>query len=279
YIAYIGLFFIFCYYVQEYLEKNPDNKTAVWGGLMVYMLFFAYLSFRQCTFWKDSGILWTRVIEYYDNTPLPFNNRANFYRDEKMYDRAMSDYNRAIQLKADHPTYNSRAKMFFEKNEDQKALADYNIAIQKKPMAEYYVNRGAAYAKLGRLDEAILDFNKGLEMDPNWKVAYLNRSIMYQQLNNFQGALNDIDSYNKLDPYNPELWYEGARCSRALNRNNEAIPYYNEAIRLNPKFGLAFLERGHTFQMLGNMNAANADYQMAQSLGIKVEPFNPLQAQ
>ncbi|NOT38503.1 MAG: tetratricopeptide repeat protein [Saprospiraceae bacterium] len=274
YIAYIGLFFIFCYYIQEWVNAHQESKMAVFGSVGVYMIFLAYLSYKQCFFWKDSGTLWTRVIEYYDNTPLPFNNRANYYRDAKMYDRAMADYDRAIQLKADHPTYNSRAKMYFEKNQDDKALADYNIAIQKKPTAEYFVNRGAAYAKLGRLDEAILDFNKGLSMDPSWKVGYLNRSIMHQQKGNFQGALDDINSYLKFDPYNPEIWYEGGRCSRAVNQVAESIRYYNEAIRLNPKFGIAYLERGRTNQQLGNVAAANADLQKARELGEKVEPLN-----
>ncbi len=276
YIAYIGLFFISCYYIQKIIEQNSASKMAIYSGLGVYLLFFAYLSFRQCGYWKDSGTLWTRVIEYYDNTPLPFNNRANFYRDEKMYDRAMSDYSRAIELKADHPTYNSRAKMYFERNMDEKALADYNIAIQKKPTAEYYVNRGAAYAKLGRINEAINDFNKGLELDPTWKVGYLNRSIMHQTQNNFQAALNDINAYLKLDPYNGDLWYEGARCLRAVGKPNEAIPYYTEAIRLNPRFGLAYLERGRTYQGLGNQSAAQSDFQKAQQLGEKVDPVNNL---
>ncbi len=26
--------------------------------------------------------LWTHVLKYYDNTPLPFRNRANYRRDE-----------------------------------------------------------------------------------------------------------------------------------------------------------------------------------------------------
>ncbi|MEP7196414.1 MAG: tetratricopeptide repeat protein [Saprospiraceae bacterium] len=276
YVAYFGLFFIFCYYIQEWLKEYNDSNSSVYAGLGVYLLFFAYLSFKQCYYWKDSGILWTRVLEYYDNTPLPFNNRANFYRDAKMYDRAMTDYDRAIQLKADHPTYNSRAKLYFERNLDDKALADYNIAIQKKPTAEYYVNRGAAYAKLGRLQEAINDFNKGLELDPTWKVGYMNRSIMYQSQGNYQAALNDLDAYLKFDPYNPDIWYEGARCSRAVSRPAEAIHYYDEAIRLNPKFGLAYLERGRTYQGLGNVAAANADFQKAQQLGEKLDSNNPL---
>ena len=277
YVAYTGLFFIACFYLQGFLAQNKSLSAPVWGGIGVYLGLMAYLSYRQCTYWKDSGVLWTRVIEFYDNTPLPFNNRANFYRDARMYDAAMSDYSRAIQLKADHPTYNSRAKMYFEKNENEKALADYNVAITKKPLAEYYVNRGAAYARLGRMTDAMNDFNKGLEIDPAWKVGYLNRSIMYQAMGDFQHSFNDIEAYIKLDPYDADLWYEGARCLRALNRTAEALPYYNEAIRLNPRHGLAYLERGRTHQTLGNASAAQADLEKARSLGQNIEPENPLQ--
>jgi tetratricopeptide (TPR) repeat protein len=271
YIAYIGLFFISSYYIQSYLNKNPNQSSAIFAILGIYLVFLSYLTFKQTTIWKNSGTLWTHVLKYYKNTALPYGNRANYYRDNKQFDLALSDYNSAIALKAGHATYNSRAKLFFNKNEDVKAIADYDKAISLHPQAEYYVNRGAAKAKLGRMNEALEDFNKGLEMDKNWKVGYLNRSIIHNQNGRFDLALADIDSYLRLDPNNGDLWYEGGRCSRALNNLNKAIEYYNKAIRLKPNVGLFYLERGRTHEMLGNKTAAEQDMQQASRLGEKIQ--------
>lgn len=271
YIAYIGLFFIFIFYLQQYSNKNQGQSSAILSCCGIYILFLSYLTFNQTKIWKNSGTLWTHVLQYYKNTSLPYNNRANYYRDNKLFDLALPDYNRAIELKAGHSTYNSRAKLFFNKNEDAKAILDYDKAISLQPMAEYYVNRGAAKAKLGRMDEALADFNKGLEIDKTWKVGYLNRSIIYNQSGQFDLALKDIDSYLKLDPRNPDLWYEGGRCLRALNNPNKAVEYYSTAIRMNPNVGLYYLERGRTYELLGNKAASNQDLQQASRLGEKIQ--------
>ncbi|MDQ3141606.1 MAG: tetratricopeptide repeat protein [Bacteroidota bacterium] len=272
YIAYIGLFFTLCYYLNEWVVKKPAHKQLIIPLFSIYLMVFALLSYRQCKIWKDSGTLWTHVIKYYDNTPLPFNNRANYNRDLKLYDQAIKDYNRAIELKAGHATYNSRARLFFNKNEDQKALIDYTKAIELSPKAEYYVNRGAAHAKLGNMDASLKDLNKGLELDPSWKVGYLNRSIIYNQSGNYALALKDIDSYLKYDPQNADLWYEGGRCLRALNNNIKALEYYNRALQLKPNSGLFYLERGKTQKTLGNHQAGNNDFNRASQLGEKVDP-------
>ncbi len=237
----------------------------------IYIILLSFLSYKQIGYWKNSGTLWSRVLEYQNNTSLPYNNRANYLRDLKLYDQALLDYNRAIELKAGHATYNSRARLFFNKNENQKAIDDYNIAINLQPnKAEYYVNRGAAKARLGILDEAIKDFDKGLSIDPTWKVGYLNRSIIYNQAGNFQKALEDIDQYLKFEPNNSDIWYEGGRCLRALNDLNKAITYYSNAIKINPK-GLYYLERGKTYKILGQEAQAQSDINKARSLG---EPVN-----
>ncbi|MBK7694343.1 MAG: tetratricopeptide repeat protein [Saprospiraceae bacterium] len=277
YIAYIGLFFISCYYLQEFFKQNKEKSQALNFSLGVYLLFLGYLSFKQCHYWKDSGTLWTRVIEFYDNTSLPFNNRANHLRDLKLFDKALDDYNKAIELKAGHSTYNSRAKLFFNKNEDQKAILDYNKAIELNPTsAEYYTNRGAAHAKTGNLKAALEDLNKGVALDPRWKVAYLNRSIIYNQLGQYDKSLADIDAYLQLEPNDADLWYEGARCLRAIGDSKKAITYYDRALRINPRYGLVYLERGRTYQSLGNTSQAQADFEQARRLGEKVEEAQPL---
>ncbi|HEX5625501.1 MAG TPA: tetratricopeptide repeat protein, partial [Saprospiraceae bacterium] len=270
YIAYIGLFFISAWYAQQFSQQQKQS-WSIYSFCFIYVLAMAYLSYAQTMIWKNSGTLWSHVLKYYTNTSLPYNNRANYYRDNKQFDLALQDYNQAVRYKAGHSTFNSRAKLFFIKNEDEKAIADYNTAIQMHPRAEYYVNRGAAKAKLGRIQEAMADFNKGLELDPNWKVGYLNRSILYNQNGQFDLALQDINSYLKFDPGNADLWYEGGRCLRALNKPEQAVEYYSKAIRLNPKMGLFYLERGKTYQTLGNAAAAQQDLQQASRLGESIQ--------
>ncbi|MBK8955348.1 MAG: tetratricopeptide repeat protein [Saprospiraceae bacterium] len=271
YIAYLGLFFISAYYLQQWSALKTNLSSILIAGTLIYLLTLSFLTYNQTKIWRDSGTLWTHVLQYYQNTPLPYNNRANFYRDQKKFDMALADYSNAIRYKAGHATYNSRAKLYFQKNEDEKALLDYDKAISLHPSAEYYVNRGAAKAKLGRTNEAFGDINKGIQLDPKWKTGYLNRSILFNQRGQYDKAAEDIDSYLKLDPSNADLWYEGGRCYRAIRQFDRAIEYYTKAIRLKPNMGLFYLERGRTYQIINKTALADQDLIKAQQLGEKLQ--------
>lgn len=274
YIAYFGLFFVIAYYTEKYLTSNPNHTKTVAGIIGIYLVFLAAMTFQQNKIWKNSATLWTHVLKYYQQTTLPYGNRANYYRDNKMYKEALADYNKTISMKDAQPqAYNSRARLFFDlaKGRDTLllALADYNKAISYDSTdGEFLVNRGATYARLGDVEKAIENFNQGLKLKPDHAVGYLNRSIMYNATGKIDLAHEDITSYLKLNPYNADLWYEKGRALRLLERPKEAIQAYDEAIKLksNNK-GLFHYERSRTYAGLNMMNEAKTDLQAAIQLG------------
>lgn len=274
YIAYLGLFFVLAFYTEKYLQSNPNRTTLISGIIGIYLVFFAAITFQQNKIWENSGTLWTHVLKYYQQTTLPYGNRANYYRDNKMYKEALADYNKTISMKDAQPqAYNSRARLFFDlaKGKDTLllALADYNKAISYDSTdGEFLVNRGATYARLGDVEKAIENFNLGLKLKPDHAVGYLNRSIMYNATGRIDLAHGDITTYLQLNPYNADLWYEKGRALRLLERPKEAIQAYDEAIKLksNNK-GLFHYERSRTYAGLNMMNEAKADLQTAIQLG------------
>ncbi len=280
YIAYLGFFIIAGYYLDKYLTENSDKTNMVYGVGGVYLFIFAFMTFQQNKIWGNSATLWTHVLKYYKQTTLPYGNRANYYRDNKMYKEALSDYNATIKMKDAQPqAYNSRARLYFDiaKNRDTLLLAlnDYNKAIQYDPKdGEFRVNRGATYARLGDIEKAIEDFNEGLKLKPDHAVGYLNRSIMHQNTGRIDLALQDIEQYLKLNPYNADLWYEKGRALRLLGKSQEAIGAYTEALKYkNNNTGLFYYERSRTYTELNKLNEAKADLQQAISFGFdKIEP-------
>lgn len=271
YIAYFGLFFIIGYYFDYWLKTSSTQSATLWGSAAVVFVVFGWMTFNQNKIWNNSGTLWTHVLNYYSNSTLPFGNRANYYREQKLYDKALADYSSTLKLKEHQPqVYNSRARLFFEaaKGRDTLILAlnDYNKAIEYLPSdGEFRVNRGAVYARLGNTEKAIEDLTEGIKLKPDHAVGYLNRSIMYHANGNVELALKDIESYLSLVPGNGDLWYEKGRALRMLKRNNEALTAYTEALKhpiSNP--GLVFYERSVTNFMLNKKNEAKADLQKAR---------------
>ena len=268
YVAYLGLFFIYAHFIKQLFDR-PKTKVMTASIAMAMLTTYGYLTFEQTKIWKNSGTLWTHVLKYYDNSTLPFGNRANYYRDIGQVDLALQDYSSSIRLKSDNPApYNSRAKLYFAKNQDALALKDYIKAIELDPEnVEYLVNRGAAYAKLSKWDLALRDLNKGLELDQNNANGYLNRSLVYQTLGRMDLTLSDLQAYLRLKPLHGEIWYEAGRVHHILGDLSSALKSYDRAIELKKDNGLFYLERAKVHFKLNKFGACKQDVQSARKFG------------
>jgi tetratricopeptide (TPR) repeat protein len=101
--------------------------------------------------------------------------RGMDYCDKKEYVKAISDFDKVIELLPELPegycsrglTYFQRATNELNKDDAQKALIDFDKAIKLDPsLAEAYSLRAVTYLFIGKYDNTIADFNKVLELDP-----------------------------------------------------------------------------------------------------------------
>lgn len=280
YIAYLGLFFIVGFYTDKIHSGHNPYKNIILAGIGIYLAVMAVLTYQQNKIWENSATLWTHVIKYYENTTLPYGNRANYYRDNKMYSQAIEDYNKTLSLNPKQPqAYNSRARLYFDlaKGRDTLLLAlnDYNKAIELKPDdGEFWTNRGATYARLGDLENAISNLTKGIELKPDHATAYMNRSIMYHNINRPDLALKDIEKYLELEPRHADLWYEKGRTLRALGQEAESIKAFTSAIEIGSKnSGLYHYERAKAYMSTQQMENARNDIRMA--MDYNYTPIDP----
>jgi tetratricopeptide (TPR) repeat protein len=154
----------------------------------------------------------------------------------------------------------------------QKALSDYNKSIElseKKPktQSEALINRGAAKGMAGQFEAALEDLNKGVALDPTNKNGYFNRSIVYYNLNNYDQAINDYSEYLKLEPYDANMLYERGMLRRVKSQFDDSKADLDKAIQIKPDFGLAYLERARVQGLSGNKAGAQIDYQRAAQYG------------
>ena len=89
-------------------------------------------------------------------------------------------------------------------SEDNKEkLSYYNKAIKaEQNFADAYINRGLVKNELQDYDGSIKDYNKAIELDPKCSLAYNNRGYTKYKKGDFEGALAD---YNKAILLNPKL--------------------------------------------------------------------------
>ena len=78
--------------------------------------------------------------------------------------------------------YINRGSFYSRENQDDKALSDHNKAIEIKPKLAFgYATRGYLYYKKGYLKKTISNCNKALEIGPKNIIAYRYRGKVYQE--------------------------------------------------------------------------------------------------
>jgi len=266
YIPYLGLFFVMGY-AYDFWKNNHSLKLFLSVFSVLYLFVMFIVCKKQIEIWKDGEALWTRVIESSQRAPLPYVNRAIFYRDKGFPDRAMLDFQQAITLKPQASTYNSIGKLYFDKGDTSNALLFYNKAISlDSTIAEILINRAVVFGANGKYDIALRDFNKGLALEPTNVNGYLNRSLLFTITGQYEKAIADHTACLNLDSSNTELYYERGDCKLGLKRYQEAIQDISIAIQRSPK-AIYYQERGIAYYSLGEKEKAMSDVSTAIRMG------------
>jgi|GEM_PF-1588282 len=120
--------------------------------------------------------------------------RGNVYIAQSNYDRAIGDYDKAIQFKPDlAAAYFNRGVAYVGKGDYDRAIADFDQAIQfKLNDAAAYFDRGLAYDGKGDYDRAIADFDQAIQLKPDLADAYVYRGITYELRGENDKAIADF---------------------------------------------------------------------------------------
>jgi tetratricopeptide (TPR) repeat protein len=105
--------------------------------------------------------------------------RGEDFAGVRDYDRAIADYDMAIQLKPDYAeAYNDRGFAYYLKGNAERAIADYTRAIELRPnYPKAYNSRGVVYMAGGyERAKAVADFDRAIALKPDFRYAYINRA-------------------------------------------------------------------------------------------------------
>jgi tetratricopeptide (TPR) repeat protein len=104
------------------------------------------------------------------------------------------------------------------KDDLDRAIADYNQAIQLNPKyGRAYVNRGSAWGTRGDLDQAIADYNQAILLDSKDTKAYCNRGMVWEKKHGLQAALADFKMHAQLAPSDLDGLTAVKRVSKKLS--------------------------------------------------------------
>jgi serine/threonine protein kinase len=115
----------------------------------------------------------------------------------------------------------------------------------------YYEETGKEYRKV----------NTGSELvsHDNTKHDYIMEGIRLGNLGKLEESIKCFDKAILVEQENPEIYYLRGKAYKDKGIYKLAIPDFKKAIELNPRYALAFLERGLLRKMLGFSHQAKDD--------------------
>jgi len=203
-----------------------------------------------------------------------YNNRGVVYDGLRQHTKAISDYNKAIELNPKYAlAYNNRGFAYYNLGQHTKAISDLTKAIELNPkFAEAYNNRGVVYRSLGQVTKAIFDYSKAIELNPKFAKAYYNRGIDYANLGQYTRAISDFSKAIELNPKYAEAYQIRGAVYGNLGQYTQAISDFTKAIELDPKYAEAYNNRGVAYAILGKFEEAKEDLLKAVKLNPALKP-------
>jgi tetratricopeptide (TPR) repeat protein len=122
------------------------------------------------------------------------------YKAFDICSRALSDQEMSVRDRA--ATYINRSVVRLRVHDWSGALGDTDLAIARvSGIGEAFVNRGAALINLGRTQEALTDLNRAITIGlDKVHLAYYNRGLAKEKMNDTRGAYADYRKALDLDP-------------------------------------------------------------------------------
>lgn len=208
--------------------------------------------------------------------PTPQVNRAadllmqgNVLMELQRYDEAIASLDQALNLKPDYPeALIQRGQALVKLKRYDEALNAYDEALKlqvDEPQTWYY--RAVVLNQLQRYNEAIAALEKASEMGKVEDLASLEeKAYALQSLNRYEEALTAYIEALKFTPGSAKLWYQQGQVLNQLNRHEEALSALNQALELKPDDIAALIERGSTLGKLQRYEEALATVDKALPL-------------
>jgi tetratricopeptide (TPR) repeat protein len=156
-------------------------------------------------------------------------------------------------------------------------------ASSDKKYADEYYKQGMVFYKSMEYDRAIDNFAKALEINPkdreNYKV-YFMRGRSYLKNRQYDRAINDfnqaLEKCPVMDKETRFLIFESrGNAYHALNKNDEAIQNFSDAIALNPEhehIKYIYYNRGWAWQNKEEYQKASKDFYAALAIDSAFAP-------
>lgn len=260
------------------MKKRLARLVRIWVTLAIFCLvpLVVYRASARtinqqpdCPECEQDIIHWTQIIEENPDDFYAYLARATAYSGLRVYDRAVDDFNRAIELCFGYRSLDYPQGVFPLRlsNELPPCLRDPAWAYH------LYLMRGIVCADQDNYEQAVNDFTAAIEYNRGYggdSEAYLWRGIVHTLQDNYEQAVNDFTAVIEYGREYDDVCDAYARRGYVYalwGYPEKAVGDYTQAIIIKPDYAHVYLNRGYEYAKVGNYQQAIKDYNKAEKLG------------
>jgi len=170
-----------------------------------------------------------------------------------------------------------RARQLGDSGHYKEAIAKLTEAIALRPQDEIlYQFRSFYYMRMGSYEKGIEDANKCIALDPESVAAYENRAAAYERLGRFDLARKDREAVRRINEHPSDSFVRKAVGFMVERKYSQAMRLFDRAVATDPKYPVAYLERGRALMELEHPDKAALDFEKAVKLGDQDIAFDGL---
>jgi protein O-mannosyl-transferase len=239
YTPFLGIFVLAVWLLAESLPSRVQRPQLLASAAGVSLLFFAPLTWRQTSYWKDSFSLFGHALKVVPTNYMAENNLGSAYVETGDIDTAYEHFLRATR---ERPKYGlahyNLGNMLRRKNRLPEAVGELQLAIQyaqdPAQLANAFHNLGVVWIEQNRLAEARAAFTEALSAQPQKQNSYVARGLAEFRLGDYAAAEADFATGASLTPDGAAVYWLG-RSREARGNINGAIEAYRNALVLQPE--------------------------------------------
>lgn len=186
---------------------------------------------------------------------------------ETYYISALENKNMFTVSESLYKAYINIGTIMYNKNNFNDALYYFEEATkfgEFNQSATLYNAIGLCYKFLGAYEKARENFITSIEFEEGFAYGYANLADIDYYLKDYDKAYSNINIALNYDREVPQYYIIKGRICEALEKNEEAISVYNEAIRKWPAFGACYMARAGVYFAQKEYIAAIHDYSFAK---------------
>ena len=213
----------------------------------------------------------TRRSSSIRNTPLPTTTAAIAYASKGDYDRAIADYDQAIQLDPKNAfAYNNRGNAYCE----QGRLRPRHRRLRPGDPARSEICRCLQQPRQRLPEQEVTttapsqDYDQAIQLDPKYANAYTTAASPTAPRATTTAPSRTTTRRSSSIRNTPSPSTTAASPTPTRGDYDRAIQDYDQAIQLDPKYANAYSNRGDAYYTKGDYDRAIQDYDQA----IKLDP-------